>query len=291
MHRFVIGVAAILTILISTGAANAASPRPNRSDIQYVEPKSADHQALVQLLKERRVLERLRDLLSPFRLPRRLLLKTEGCDGVSNAWYDGESVTVCYEFLDDIWKNAATETLPSGLSPIDTMIGPTLDVFLHEVGHAMFDILQVPLFGREEDAADQFSAYLMLQAGKQDARRLILGNAYQYKGDVQAKDVTLSLKKFADEHGTPAQRFYSVLCIGYGSDKKLFEDLVTKGYLPADRAEGCEDEYNQVAFAFSKLIMPHVDRNLARKRHKSGLPPVTTAPPRKLPVAPAKPPQ
>jgi hypothetical protein len=164
-------------------------------------------------------------------------------------------------------------------------------VFLHEAGHAMFDILGVPLFGREEDAADQFSAYIMLQMGKQDARRLILGNAYQYKGDLQAKDVTMSLKKFADEHGTPAQRFYSVLCIGYGSDKKLFEDVVTKGFLPADRAEGCEDEYKQVAYAFEKLIMPHVDRNLARKVNKNWLPPVTAPPPRRQATPPAKPPQ
>jgi hypothetical protein len=27
------------------------------------------------------------------------------------------------------------------------------DVFLHEIGHAVFDILDMPLFGREKDAA------------------------------------------------------------------------------------------------------------------------------------------
>ena len=57
-------------------------------------------------------------------------------------------------------------------------------MFLHETGHAVFDILKVPVFGREEDAADLFSAYIMLQFGKEDAHRLILGSAYQYKADV-----------------------------------------------------------------------------------------------------------
>ena len=54
----------------------------------------------------------------------------------------------------------------------------TLDVFLHEVGHAVFDYLDVPNTGREEDVADQFAAYLLLQFAKSDARRLILGVAY-----------------------------------------------------------------------------------------------------------------
>ena len=34
---------------------------------------------------------------------------------------------------------------------------------LHELGHALFHKYDIPLFGREEDAADQFAAYFMLQ--------------------------------------------------------------------------------------------------------------------------------
>ena len=43
------------------------------------------------------------------------------------------------------------------------------------MGHAVFDTLNVPLFGQPEDAADEFSTYMMLSFGKQDARRLIHG--------------------------------------------------------------------------------------------------------------------
>ena len=111
------------------------------------------------------------------------------------------------------------------------MIGPFADVVLHEVGHAVFDIHKVPIFGREEDAADQFSAYIMLRFRKEDARRLILGNAYQYKNDLQP-NAPIALTKFADEHGTPAQRFYNVLCLAYGSDPKFYQEIVEKGYLP-----------------------------------------------------------
>ena len=137
-------------------------------------------------------------------------------------------------------------------------------MFLHETGHAVFDMLKVPVLGREEDAADTFSAYIMLRFPKDDARRLILGSAYQYKADLQDPQVSMAITKFSNVHGTPAQRFFNVLCIAYGADKKLFADVVEKKYLPEDRADGCEEEYEQATFALQKLIGPYIDKSRAR---------------------------
>jgi hypothetical protein len=55
---------------------------------------------------------------------------------------------------------------PEGLTRREALGGMTADVFLHETG-----------LGHEEGAADQFSAYILLQMDKEDARRLILGVA------------------------------------------------------------------------------------------------------------------
>lgn len=68
-------------------------------------------------------------------------------------------------------------------------MGQFFYVFAHEMGHAMFDILRVPIFGNAEDAADQFATYIMLQFGKDQARRLITGAALSYK---QVRDGTAS---------------------------------------------------------------------------------------------------
>jgi hypothetical protein len=76
-------------------------------------------------------------------LPHRLLLRTQDCDGESNAWSNEDSVTVCYEFIDDIWKNAPEKTTPAGVAPIDALIGPFMDVFLHEAA----DVTVSSLFG------------------------------------------------------------------------------------------------------------------------------------------------
>jgi Putative metallopeptidase len=77
------------------------------------------------------------------------------------------------------------ETTPAGVTPVDAVLGQFFYAIAHEAGHAMFDLLRVPIFGYQEDAADQFAGYIILHFGKADARRLILGAAHSYKKYVQ----------------------------------------------------------------------------------------------------------
>jgi Putative metallopeptidase len=245
--------------------AQAAAGRANRVTVSYVPPKNAAHQPIYEQLKEVSFLEKLQQFLAPFRLPRALLVKVEGCDGDANAFYENDVITVCYEYIEDLRKTMPAETTAAGVAPIDALVGPLFDTSLHEFAHALFEMLRLPVLGREEDAADQVSAYIMLQLGKVEVRRLIGGVAYAYKTEAEAATKPPTMTHFADVHGTPAQRFYNVLCIAYGADKQLFGDLVEKGYLPKDRAEDCKDEYQQVAYAYEKLIGPHVDRARAKK--------------------------
>jgi hypothetical protein len=149
-------------------------------------------------------------------------------------------------------------------------VGALLDTTFHEFAHAMFDMLRVPVLGREEDAADQVSAYIMLHLGKTEARRLIAGAAYVYKTEAEAAKTPVELKQFADAHGTPAQRFYNLLCIAYGADPESFGDVVKKGHLPKERAEDCKDEYQQVAYAYQNLIGQHIDLLLAKVELDTG---------------------
>jgi hypothetical protein len=263
MKSFFILLIAITVALPSMPTCASAKLRSDRIQISYVPPKNPAHEPVFRLLKEWRVLERFKELLSPLRLPRALRLKIEGCDGVSNAWYEDDAITVCYEYIDDILQNAPKETASAGITRTDAIVGPTLEVVLHEIGHAVFDYLSVPVLGREEDAADQFAAYILLQFAKSEARRLMIGVAYSYHLD--ASKPSTKANPFADEHGLPAQRFYNVLCIAYGADTKLFADLVEKGYLPKERAEGCEGEYEQVALAMKKLVLPYIDQPRAKR--------------------------
>ena len=254
-----------------SGAADADEERPDRVRIEYVEPKNPEHRKLYEMVKERRALEILQQIFSPFRLPVEVTVKTIGCDGVANAWYERRErqplISLCYEYLQEIMQRVPKETTALGLSPADVVVGQFLYAALHELGHAVFDVYDVPVFGREEDAADLFAAYVMLQFRNGQARQLLGGAAYSYLDFVAGfKDkpkVTVPLLAFASNHGSPEERFYNLLCIAYGSDQKMFSDLVEKEYLPKSRAAGCKYEFQVLRYAFRNQIMPHVDRQKA----------------------------
>jgi Putative metallopeptidase len=275
---------AVLALVIAWTvlALEMVTPAPaGEVSVSYVPPKNPAHQPIFEQLKENRFLEKLQEFVSPFRLPRTLLVRLEGCDGDPNASYGNDTIVVCYEYVDELWKAMPAETTTAGVAPIDTLVGPLFDTCLHEFAHALFDMLQVPVLGREEDAADQVSAYIMLHLGKSEARRLIAGTSYAYKTEAEAATAPFTVKQFADAHGTPAQRFYNLLCIAYGADPQLFGDMA-ETVLPKERAEDCNDEYRQLVYAYEKLIRPHIDQDLANKLFdKSWLPDATTGMPRR----------
>ena len=172
-----------------------------------------------------------------------------------------------------------SETTMDGITAEEALVGQLMFAALHEFGHAAFDIYHVPIFGRQEDAADQFATYIMLQFGGEKAHRLIRGAAYSYlelirriKEHAKA-NVTVPLAAFASEHGAEEQRFYNMACLAYGYDPKVFAAVVNKDYLPERRAEVCRYEYGQLSFAFRTLVLAHVDMAVAaRVRDEDWLP-------------------
>ena len=246
-------------------AKEKATFQPNRIRITYVAPSNPAFQTIYSKVKQEHLLEKFQDFLAPIRLPVPLLLKTDGCEGESNAWYEesDHSVTVCYEYLDEVMRNAPQTTTPAGVTPEDALRGPWVEVFMHEIAHALFNLLKVPVLGREEDAADQVAAYVLLNLTDNLARSAVSGVAYMYGHEAQAQDP--QAKHFADVHGLPAQRFYNLLCMAYGSNTKRFGDVVERKYLPEARAETCEDEYRQVEYAVKRLIGPYIDQDLRKK--------------------------
>ena len=57
---------------------------------------------------------------------------------------------------------------------------------------------------------------------------------------------------FAAKHSVNRARMYNILCWFYGHDPAEHGDLVTDGWLPEDRARGCEDEYKQLHKSWAK---------------------------------------
>jgi hypothetical protein len=264
--------AAIFCLSARLALAGEHDLQNSQIDIAYIEPSNASYRTIYEQLKARRVLEELRAFLAPLQLPRKVLIKLEQCNQPDRLFEPGGPVTICYEYVARLKELAAkipaNAATPRGVSRDDAIVGGFIQASLQRTASAVFDVMDVPVWGREQDAADKVAAFLMLQFGSETARKLLNGAAYFF----EASDRTWSGSDFSDVRSPDAQRFYNYLCVAYGGDPRTFSDFVEGDrrrsesrrldLLPESRARRCEHEYKQLTSAFMKTIMPNVNQDL-----------------------------
>ena len=281
-------IAAIAFASLAVGAGLAQN-KPDQSIVikqQTPDLKNANvvtrytdwkYQALYERVKKRGVLEEISEFLSPLKLKQKLTFETSSC-GVVNAFYDpaDQTVHLCYEMLDWIENVAAVspdklrqipDAPPRGLLPgvtrAEAIVGAIGGVALHETGHAVFDIQQIPRLGREEDAADMVAGFVMLQFGSNVARVMIKG-MFNTTYNWHAESPNISAAALADSHSLGLQRGFAILCLAYGKDPETFKDLA-QAWLPPARQPSCAREYRQAENAFRKTVLPYVDQAQMKK--------------------------
>ena len=117
-------------------------------------------------------------------------------------------------------------------------------VFYHEVGHALIDVMNLPVLGPEESSADTFAA-LMIDGLWEDAAAVDI--ATQTARAFELYDEDYKNRGFEtttwDTHGLEMQRYYHLVCLIYGADPEVREPMVSALSLPDDRAGYCPDEF------------------------------------------------
>ena len=188
----------------------------SKIEFAYFPPKAKKYQPVMDRLKSRQVLELLSQFLAPLRLPHKFYLVTMECERENaSPFYSGDlrAIVMCYEFIDLTDRIAPKPGQQwQDFTHDEVVVGAFVGVLLHEVGHAVFHMLDVPLFGREEDAADQMARFSALQFNTQIARTVIRGYAYIWAAFGNPKEWA----QYAGEHGTSSQRFYNTLCLAMG---------------------------------------------------------------------------
>lgn len=125
----------------------------------------------------------------------------------------------------------------------DFVAANVLAITYHELGHALIDILSLPVFGQEEDAADVLSVLLIHDLYEEEAAAgIIYDAAFGFLGEAEAYEPALW-----DVHGPDLQRFYTMICLFYGANPEAREDLAVELGLPEERAESCPEEF-QLAY-------------------------------------------
>jgi Putative metallopeptidase len=277
-------VPAATSTCAQTASAGASPPPPNpQIDVAYATPSDPALMPVYQHLKDRKVLETLQRFLYPLELPQgqKLTIKFDQCGDTSPAHSRGGPVTICYEYVGEIEQ--MTRDMPSHVVLVQGVItkeeaidGPVIQEVLHETAKGVFDVLGVPVLGQIDDAADRLSAFLMLQFGPDIAWDTIAGTAYFLAATSTAPPANARTAR-GIVHGDIQHRYDTMLCIAFGGQFRhafkptqeinfyKFIDLPGRdpvaGNIPLSTAQSCSSRYDEVKYAFDRLILPHhVDR-------------------------------
>ena len=140
---------------------------------------------------------------------------------------------------------------------MEFVVGNMLFVMLHELSHAVVSEFDIPVLGRDEDAADDFAVQRGLSVGSAFSHRVLTEAAkgWFYSDERDRRDG--EALAFYDEHGLDKQRAYNIVCLMVGSDPALFKDLANQTKLPPERQQTCPNDYKKVARAWQRMLQEH----------------------------------
>ncbi|MCF6315452.1 MAG: DUF4344 domain-containing metallopeptidase [Marinosulfonomonas sp.] len=145
-----------------------------------------------------------------------------------------------------------------------------VSTFYHELAHALIDIMELPVLGQEEDAADVFSVIMVDRLyGEEEALAINGGAARGFQVDAIKMRGKGREWDWADEHGPDMQRYYNIVCLTYGGAPKRRAAFAEEMRLPEDRAEICEDEFALAKNSWDPIIKRMADAKPGEAVHFS----------------------
>jgi hypothetical protein len=138
------------------------------------------------------------------------------------------------------------------------VIGNTLFVMLHELGHAATNQLKIPVLGRKEDAADMFAATRLIKFNNDFTDGVLDAAARGWfmtdRRDTKNGDTV----PYYDEHGLDQQRAYQIVCLMIGTGDQKYQALADETKLPKDRQKSCSGDYADASGSWDAALMPHL---------------------------------
>ncbi len=223
--------------------------------LEFYQP-SPETEPYALLLAESGIIEEaVADLEDLFSLP--VPIKIVFASGIEGPQYYQGVINMPYEFLmqnDLILSAAQFSDDPEVIA--QTILNLTEFVLYHEVGHALVDILDIPVLGKEEDAVDGFAAILS-SIWELDEVALSTADVMNASSSLNAgSDITDA--EFWDSHSLDEQRMFTIFCLIYGSNPKEHASLLSDIGMPAEQQDRCQYDYNNTYRNWGRVLEGYI---------------------------------
>lgn len=137
----------------------------------------------------------------------------------------------------------------------------SLFVLYHEVAHLLVDQLQLPVLGKEEDAADNVATWMLLNKGTPEANQALADAANGWVLSGIAYNSEPDDSDYYAAHSLDRQRAFQIVCLMVGSDDRAFKPIANEYALDRDRQDSCHWDYALVDRSLKGLIGPRAAKS------------------------------
>jgi hypothetical protein len=241
-------------------AVAAAQPSAATGEVafRWERPAGEENRVGYELLKASETRYLAKSLAAAFELPNPLTVK--GVNGFGGGpFYNPEdnSITLPYEFATTVF-GVISQTNPKGS---ETEWGEAVGavnsfILAHEFGHALVHNFDLPVLGREEDAADGIATVLLLKAPEGPT---YAAEAAEFWLNFSGRQDPPKLAEYADNHSFDRQRADNILCWVGGSSEHLLRVMLENEFLPESRLASCPAEWRLLQRSAEQVLDPHLE--------------------------------
>lgn len=128
-------------------------------------------------------------------------------------------------------------------------------IFYHEFGHALIDVMQLPVLGLEEDASDVLSVVMIDRLWEPESAESKLRAAAGFWARSAAETAAAGgAPDLWGVHSPDERRYGTYVCLFYGASPDTRQALAEELGLPEDRAASCPDEWALAQNSWGKYL-------------------------------------
>ncbi|MCS5420881.1 MULTISPECIES: DUF4344 domain-containing metallopeptidase [Psychrilyobacter] len=231
--------------------------------LRYSPPTEKKEKEVREWMIKNRVIENLVDTVNKeIKIEEELLVVVGDGDSVH---YNSENreIVITYDFVMEVRERFKDEYEKEWEIYAKDSIEHT---FYHELGHALVDLLNIPVLGKEEDAVDDFGIIMLILTSEDGEERAISAAELFFMEGMEVEEY--SSEDLMDEHSLDDQRGYRSLSLVYGSNPEKYEDIAEDLKMDEDMRLMSQKLFEQQSINWLRLLEPHLKDGILLKTYK-----------------------